>query len=397
MVERFRVCWLVPSFPSDPTDPNYTFLGREALELCDSGEVDLTVFTEELTQPATWDRFGVIEIERPTTTVEKLHVAWSAIRSDPSYLWPTIQDARGTYPTLWRVGRAVDLLRVGGFDVVHSHFAVPQGTCGVAIARRSGAASVVSLRGVDLAIDRELDYGHRLQPRFERVLRRSLRDVDHCLTATDTMRELAISAGAPRSKTSVLPNSFSAASTGERIETIDAAQTVVVSVGRLVKLKGFDRGVRALAQLPRSYHYVIVGDGPEQPQLQRLAQELDVEDRVHFLGRTSPAVAKAWLEGADVVWFLSRVEAFGNVLLEAFHAGTVIIATRSGVAPDLLADDVGSTLLADPDDPDELAQATQTTVHVDGASRAITLRRYTAERRSADLLRIYRSVLERAS
>lgn len=393
MAERLRVCWLVPGFPADPDDPTYPFLGREAAELCDTGQVDLTVVTEELRQPATWERFEVLQLERPQGFVQKLRTVLSAIRSEPTRIGSMIGRARSAYPRLWRVGSVNHLLSKGDFDVVHSHFAFPSGTCGVAIARRAGAGSVVSLRGVDLLVDESIGYGFRREEDFDTSLRRSLPSTDRCLTATSRMRQLAIEAGAPDTQTSILPNSFQPhrPPAPSPVRPI-GANRLVISVGHLIERKGFDRGIRALVHLPGDYHYVIVGEGAYRSSLENLAQELGVADRVHLLGTLSPDNTWALMCDSDCYWFLSRLEAFGNVVLEAIGGAKSIVATRQGVASNLLAEIRPGSLLEDADDPHELAWRTNAQIAEPPRFEPSVLDRFSPELRSAQLLSIYQAV-----
>lgn len=393
MGDRLRVCWLVPGFPVDSSDPTYTFLGREAVELCALGDVDLTVVTEKLRRSASWDQFEVIMLERPRDIPAKLRAVWLALRSDPSHLGSIMRSARGTYPTLWRVGSVDHVLSDGNFDVVHSHFAFPNGTCGVRIARRAGAGSIVSLRGVDLLVDESIGYGFRRDDDFDATLRRSLPLAHQCLTATSRMRHLAIEAGAPPAVTTILPNSFQPRRTpSSTLARPVGAERLLVSVGHLIKRKGFDRGIRALARLPDNHHYAIVGEGAARSSLESLSVELGVAHRVHLLGALPPEDTWAWICEADCYWFLSRVEAFGNVVLEAIGGAQSIVATRQGVALDLLSEVNPESLLDDADDADELARRTKTQIGEPPNYPDSVLDQFSPDARSVQLLSIYRAV-----
>jgi glycosyltransferase involved in cell wall biosynthesis len=106
----------------------------------------------------------------------------------------------------------------------------------------------------------------------------------------------------------------------------DPQRPLVVCVGRLTEVKGFDLAVRAIAELGRPVRLRIVGEGPQETELRRLAGRLGVAADVEFAGYRSDPVEE--YRAADVVLVPSRRDAFSLVLLEAMATGKPIIATR---------------------------------------------------------------------
>lgn len=394
--DRLRVCWLVPGFPESAEDPTYAFLGREASELIEAEDVDLLVVVDGPWTGGQPDLFKVWPVVRPSRAVGKAQALWAGLSSDPKRLLSFVSNPKASYPTLWRIGALLQLIRSWKPDVVHSHFAVPNGTCGLPVARALGAASVVSLRGVDLATDERLGYGFRLDEMYEREFRASVANADLCLTATDQMRVLALDAGARDSRTCVLANSFNPSAVDERAEIAvqSEASKLILSVGHLIERKGFDRGVRALAVLPEEYHYLVIGAGPELDRLRALATDLGVSERTRFVGQVPPGKVVPWMRVADCFWFLSRFEAFGNVTLEAFAAGCPIVATSTGVASELAQLDAAVALVNDADDPAELASITRALTRGNTKeSRDKLLERFSPNVRSRNLVGGYRAAI----
>lgn len=108
-----------------------------------------------------------------------------------------------------------------------------------------------------------------------------------------------------------------------------------LAVGRLCPYKGLDIAIRALATTPG--HLVLVGTGPCEASLRRLASQLHVADRVHWLGRCSEAQLKGAYRAATALWFpsIARNEGFGIVQVEAMASGCPVINTdipHSGVS-----------------------------------------------------------------
>jgi glycosyltransferase involved in cell wall biosynthesis len=118
----------------------------------------------------------------------------------------------------------------------------------------------------------------------------------------------------------------------------------LVSAGRLLAWKGVALGIaafqRVLRELPDS-EYVIIGDGPERPYLERQAQELGVSDSVRFTGGVSREEVFQNLKRADVLVHPSLHEQFGYVVVEAMAAGRPAVCLDIGPFPAVVGDQGG--------------------------------------------------------
>ena len=129
----------------------------------------------------------------------------------------------------------------------------------------------------------------------------------------------------------------------------------VIFVGRLHPQKHVDVLVRAAARMP-GVSVVLVGDGPERPGLERLANQLRFTRRVHLLGFVPHGQVASLLGASDVLAMPSRYEELGTALLEGMQAGLPIVASATGGIPQVI--EHGRTgLLVPPGDPEALAAA----------------------------------------
>ena len=143
-------------------------------------------------------------------------------------------------------------------------------------------------------------------------------------------------------------------------------KSVIISVGRLVHRKGQDKLISALPEIKTSVpnvHLVLVGVGPHQEYLEKLALKLNVSDCVTFIGRINYAELPKYICLGDIFAMPSRsrffgleVEGLGIVYLEASACGLPVVGGKSGGAPDAVL--VGETgVVVDGTNPSEIAEA----------------------------------------
>jgi len=228
----------------------------------------------------------------------------------------------------------------GAFDVINSHFAVPSGPVGQLLAAYYRVPNVLSIHGGDL-----YDPSKKLSPHRHAWLRAAVRKlllaadavvgqsrntVGHVeeiygVTRQVTLIPLGIerppAVGAvPRTEFGLPPDAF-----------------VLVTVGRLVARKNTVQLVRALAATNlAAAHLMIIGDGPDAPEIRRAADELGIRQRVHLLGQVADARKYRALASADAFASTSQHEGFGLVFLEAMAFGLPVICYDHGGQTDFL-------------------------------------------------------------
>ncbi len=175
--------------------------------------------------------------------------------------------------------------------------------------------------------------------------------------------------GASPDRVEVIPNAIDVdeclrladAERGHRLRErlgLTNARPLIVTVGRLAPNKGFAVGLDALAcsDLPASWRWVVVGEGPLGRDLRSAARRLGLGDRVHFIGRISDADMHSLLARADLFLNPTLYEGSSLVTLEAMSHGCAIVATRAGGIPDKI-EDTTTGWLAEPGDAGSLTDA----------------------------------------
>ena len=134
-------------------------------------------------------------------------------------------------------------------------------------------------------------------------------------------------------------------------------------VGRLDRWKGQDVFLRAASLVARrrpDARFAVVGgaligyEGSYPDDLERLAAELGLADRVHFAGHQDDPYP--WLDALDVAVLASEAEPFGLVVVEAMVLGTPVVATAPG-GPEEIVEHGRSGLLVPSGAHEELATA----------------------------------------
>jgi glycosyltransferase involved in cell wall biosynthesis len=253
----------------------------------------------------------------------------------------------------------------GRYDLVHVHWALPNGPVAALAASSSALPLVVSLHGSDVFVA-ERSRVFRAIARW--VLRRSAW-VNACSRdIADRVRSMGLVPKAP----DVLPygvdlSDFASGDAGAWRARIGANEGdfVVVGVGRLVAKKGFTHLVRAAAILRSQgvpVRVVLGGTGDLAGDLAEQVRAERCEAFVRLLGNVPHDQVGGLLAAADAVAVPSvrdergNVDGLPNVLLEAMAAGCVIVASRVGGIPDVVEAERNG-LLVPPGDPPALAAA----------------------------------------
>jgi glycosyltransferase involved in cell wall biosynthesis len=174
---------------------------------------------------------------------------------------------------------------------------------------------------------------------------------------------------------------------------------IVSFVGRLIHSKGVEDLVQAFAATrgPEAI-LCLVGDGPCQANLERLAQRLGVAERVLFLGYLTPSRALAVLSASDVVANPSYTEGLPTAVLEAAGLGRAVLATDVGGTSEIVADGESGMLVAPRDVPaltrrlDELLADPDLRTRLGSAAAARAHREFNWETSAARFVKLARAL-----
>lgn len=292
----------------------------------------------------------------------------------------------------------------GPYDLIHSNYWL-SGRVGELLAARWRCPHLITFHTLAVAKQATDPRHHELALRVE-TEQRLIMQCEAVLAPTQTevsrIRSLAgertdhihrIGCGVDLERFRPLPDHFPRRRAAEQ-----AIPAQLLFVGRFDAMKGLHELFTSLTLLPRSSTVQLVligGDGPAsavQQRLVELARDLGISEQVEFAGRVTHERLTDYYTRADVVVLPSRYESFGLVTLEALACGTAVVATRTGVAPEIITPGVNG-YLAEVNNPQSLAAAISAAVELSGSSDAQVIRSKVADfswqRIAQDLLQVY--------
>jgi glycosyltransferase involved in cell wall biosynthesis len=259
------------------------------------------------------------------------------------------------------------LLGSRGFDLIHAHWVLPNGTPAALVAKLRGLPLVISLHGSDVYL------AERAAP-LALVAAATLRAARAVTACSGDLRDRALRLGARAEDVAVVPYGVDArafqpdpdAGALVRAELGLAPDTpLIISVSRLVHKKGLTYLLEAFPRILADHSgavLVIAGYGDLREELERRAAELGISASVCFPGQLERERAARYVAAADVYVVPSirdqrgNVDGLPNALLEGMGTGRPIVASRVAGIPDVIVD--GQHGLLTPErDPAALAAA----------------------------------------
>ena len=236
-----------------------------------------------------------------------------------------------------------------GLDLVHMHYAIPHAVSAY-LARQMlgderGLRIVTTLHGTDITLV-------GLHPSFHEITRFSILGSDGLTAVSEYLKEQTVEGfSVPEERVQVIPNFIDTdvwrpeRQPCHRAKFASEGESIVMHVSNFRSVKRAEDVVSVFSRIQERVpaRLVMVGDGPDRPRASQLARELDIEDRVLFVGK-HPAVEDL-LSCADLFLLPSEKESFGLAALEAMACGAPVIATRAGGIPEVVEDGVSGRLL----------------------------------------------------
>ena len=287
------------------------------------------------------------------------------------------------------------------FDLIHAHVALPNGYAGMKIAQKYKKPLIVNIHGQD--------FQHTIfkNSKCKKNIEKTIIFSEKTIVVSKKLKKIGEKYLQINSnKIIVIPNGINIGdiyTEQSKISQEHHGRKIILSVSHLVKTKGIDLNLKAIAKLKQKYPdiiYLIIGEGKEKKSLEKLVNELNLQNIVKFIGEVSHHKVMKHMAACDIFSLPSWNEGFGVVYLEAMAQGKPVIGCKGEGIEDVVEN--GKTgLLAKPKDVDSLVVELDFLLShpseaqdIGKRARDLVLRNYTWEKNAEKTIEIYKEILE---
>ncbi|MFZ0548234.1 MAG: glycosyltransferase [Candidatus Promineifilaceae bacterium] len=283
------------------------------------------------------------------------------------FRYPAIEmPFHNNFPLVIPVSAFIDrVLPILKLDVIHTHHPFLLGQTAAHKAQELDLPFVFTFH------TRYRDYSHYIslnqsivKEAIDRLLGTFMQQCHHIIVPSPSIKRMLADLYGVTEQVTVLPTGLdlhpyrSADGTAIRQKHGWGEETVLISAGRLAKEKNWNTLIKAAAEVIQEIPHVrlvILGEGDERRDLEKLAKELGVADKIELPGLVPFKDVPNYLAAADLFCFASVTETQGLVTMEAMAVGLPVVAVEAGGTADVIEDGKDGLLTAD--DPHALAQA----------------------------------------
>lgn len=249
-------------------------------------------------------------------------------------------------------------------DILHSHFAYPDGYGMLKLVDRWKIPLVVHLRGAFRVATGEATFT-TIKKKLMAVLERA----DLIFTVSHSVKEEYTLMGVPGEKMVVMPNGVNSSlfypmkqeEARDRLppELRQKTGKFILFVGYLRKRKGVDHLIEAMPTIIKEHpdtRLILIGEGILKNQLVKRSRELNIGKHITFLSNIPHKEMVNYINASDFVVLPTLAEGRPNIVLEAMLCGKAVVATNVSGIPELVRDGK-EALLISPESSSQIAGA----------------------------------------
>lgn len=238
----------------------------------------------------------------------------------------------------------VDVVKSAQLDLLHVHYAIPHASAAI-LAKQILATEgihipvITTLHGTDITLVGK-------DASFEPVVRYSINMSDGVSSVSESLKQDTYTHLKVSREILVIPNFIDftrfSKQNREHFKTAIApnGEKLIVHTSNFRKVKRIDDAVKVFAEIRKQMpsKLLLIGDGPERIQIEKLCRELELGESVTFLGKQNQV--EEILSVCDLFLMPSETESFGLAALEAMACELPVISSNAGGIPELNIDGV---------------------------------------------------------
>jgi len=389
-----------------PEDIAYSFVFDEAYRLARTG-VNVHVVRPKIEEDSLSYGIHFHGVEKKID----IQAVKSLLRNITNY--PLISFLRKPPSLYWENLYALNVSRVierNNIDLIHTHFAYPEGLVGLLAKRRTETPLVVTVHGYDILVEPSVRYGVRLDKSIDRLVCKVLNSADAVTAASKATFNEARNIVNNVDNVHLIPNGVDPQRFIPNLDGSDVRKklgvegcTVIFTLRAHEPKYGLEYLIRAAPMVTKDKEdviFVIGGDGSLRHYHQQLAVKLGVKEKIIFTGKIPQSETPYYYAMSDIVVVPSLQEAFGLVVTEAMACGKPVIGSNVGGIPDQIVDGYNGFLVK-PKEPRIIAEKIlylyehqQESKRMGKRGRRIAEEKFDMKRRINRILSLYKQLLK---
>lgn len=253
------------------------------------------------------------------------------------------------------------VVKANYIDLIHAHFAYPEGIIGLFAKKRLKKPLVVTCHGYDINVVPEIDYGIRLTKSHDSLVHRVLKNADAVICPSTNLRKEVLKFGVDTQKTFVVFNAvdlylFSPPKRYELDEIInlrkqfgvDENDLLILNARHLTPVYGIEYLIYAakiVTDHVKNAKFIIAGEGDLREKVNAMIHDMKLDKNVKLIGTVPRALMPKLMRASSLYVNTSLADGMSPSMLEACACGLPIVSFDVGGASDIIDNGINGFLV----------------------------------------------------